>query len=166
MFNQYSKLKISPGQWLKLLPTTSFLKTQSLQTFFKRDLPENFEELHIPVYIGATNMNTAELMMFHKGELLNPLLGSIAIPGVFPSVKYQDYLLNDGGIVDNFPTQLAQTAYPNHKIIGIALNKFRENENPKNLISTFLTAYAIVMRKDLIKRSKEIEVAFYEDIDC
>jgi hypothetical protein len=23
-----------------------------------------------------------------------------------------------------------------------------------------------VMRKDLIKRSKEIEVAFYEDIDC
>ncbi|MDR3168954.1 MAG: patatin-like phospholipase family protein [Candidatus Peribacteria bacterium] len=166
MFNQYSKLKITPGQWLKFLPTTSFLKTQSLQTFFKRDLPQNFEELHIPVYIGATNMNTAELMVFHKGELLSPLLGSIAIPGIFPSVKYQKHLLNDGGIVDNFPTQLAQTTYPNHKIIGVALNKFRENKNPTNLISTFLTAYAIVMRKDLVKKSKEIEVAFYEDIDC
>jgi predicted acylesterase/phospholipase RssA len=90
----------------------------------------------------------------------------MALPGVFPSVKYQHYLLNDGGIVDNFPTVTAQEAYPRHKIMGIALNKFQEDKNPKNLIQTLITAYAIVMRKDLVKRSKDIDIAFYEDIDC
>ncbi|MDR0608241.1 MAG: patatin-like phospholipase family protein [Candidatus Peribacteria bacterium] len=137
-----------------------------MQTFFKRDLPQRFEELSIPVYIGTTDMNTAEFVVFHQGELLSPLLGSIAIPGIFPSVKYQKRLLNDGGLVDNFPTQLAHNTYPYHQIIGVALNKFKEHENPVNLISVLLTAYAIIMRKDLIKKSKEIDIAFYEAIDC
>jgi NTE family protein len=111
-------------------------------------------------------MNTAELIMFNQGKLLEPLLGSMALPGVFPSIKYQQYLLNDGGIVDNFPTVLAQEQYPNHKIIGVALNKFKEDKNPKNLIQTLITAYAITMRKDLVQRSKEIEISFYENIEC
>jgi NTE family protein len=117
-------------------------------------------------FIGATDMYTAQLILFQKGDLLEPLLGSMALPGIFPSVKYQNYLLNDGGIVDNFPTTLAKQQYPRHKIIGVALNKFKEDKHPKNLIETLMTAYEILMRKDLVKRSQEIDIAFYEILDC
>ncbi|MDR0859842.1 MAG: patatin-like phospholipase family protein [Candidatus Peribacteria bacterium] len=166
LFESFKDLNISPTNWLNLLPTKNFLKTKVLQERFKRDLPQTFEALKIPTYIGATDMNTAELIIFHEGKLLEPLLGSMALPGVFPSIKYQSYLLNDGGIIDNFPTTLAQQHYPNHKIIGVALNKFKEDKNPKNLIQTLITAYAIVMRKDLVQRSREIEISFYETIEC
>ncbi|MDR2540281.1 MAG: patatin-like phospholipase family protein [Candidatus Peribacteria bacterium] len=166
LFDTFKELNSSPTNWLNLLPTKNFLKTKILQERFKQDLPQAFEALKIPTYIGATDMNTAELIMFHEGRLLEPILGSMALPGVFPAVKYQNYLLNDGGIIDNFPTVLAQEQYPNHKIIGVALNKFKEGKNPKNLIQTLITAYAIVMRKDLVQRSKSIEISFYETIEC
>jgi predicted acylesterase/phospholipase RssA len=90
----------------------------------------------------------------------------MALPGIFPSVKYQNFLLNDGGIVDNFPTTLAQKHHPKHKIIGVALNKFEERQEPKNLISTLITSFEIMMRKDLLPKIKKIDIAFYEKVDC
>lgn len=90
----------------------------------------------------------------------------MAIPGIFPSVKYGNYLLNDGGIVDNFPTTTAKKKFPKHKIIGIALNMFEKNKKPKNLIETLLTSFEIMLRKDLVKRSEDIDISFYENIDC
>jgi NTE family protein len=133
---------------------------------FKADLPNTFEELNIKTYIGATDLYTAELIIFDKGELLEPLLGSIAIPGIFPNIAYKEYLLNDGGVVDNFPSGIAQKQYPNHHIIGVILNVFERNQDPKNLFDTLSISLEIMMRKDLIKRSKEIDIAFYEPIDC
>ncbi|MDR2416312.1 MAG: hypothetical protein LBD75_07120 [Candidatus Peribacteria bacterium] len=111
-------------------------------------------------------MYTANLIMFDKGNLLNPLLGSIALPGLFSSIKYQHYLLNDGGIIDNFPTSIAQKAYPHHSIIGVALNKFKEHQEPKNFVETLNLALEVTMRKDMVKRIKNIAISFYEDIDC
>lgn len=133
---------------------------------FKQDLPISFEELEIPTYIGATNMKTAKLIFFHKGELLSPILGTMALPGIFPSVKYENYLLNDGGIIDNFPTHQAQKTYPNNPIIGISLNMFKQNQEPKNIIETLMLSLEIMMRKDIVERVNEIEISFYDKIDC
>jgi NTE family protein len=111
-------------------------------------------------------MYTAKLIMFDKGNILHPLLGSMALPGIFPSVRYQNYLLNDGGIIDNFPTSIAQKAYPHHRIIGVALNKFKEYQEPKNFIETLNIALEVMMRKDMVERSKNIAISFYENIEC
>jgi NTE family protein len=129
-------------------------------------LPKTFEELSIKTYLGATDMYTANFILFDQGEIIPPLLGSTALPGVFPSVKYQQYLLNDGGIIDNFPTTIAKKAYPQHHIIGVALNKFKEHQEPKNIIETLSLALEVMMRKDMVKRTKDITIAFYEDMDC
>jgi NTE family protein len=137
-----------------------------IKKYFEEDLPQTFEELHIKTYLGATDMYTAHLILFEQGKIIPPLLGSIALPGVFPSIKYQQYFLNDGGIIDNFPTTIAQKAYPHHHIIGVALNKFQEHQEPKNVIETLSLALEVMMRKDMVKRSKDIAISFYEDIDC
>jgi NTE family protein len=142
------------------------LKNTIPQNLFKADLPNTFEELNIKTSIGATDLYTAELIIFDKGSLLEPLLGSIAIPGIFPNVAYQEYLLNDGGVIDNFPSDIAQKQYPNHHIIGVILNVFEKNQVPNNLFDTLSISLEIMMRKDLVKRSKEIDIAFYEPIDC
>lgn len=166
MFDKYKELNVSTTKWINIPPTENLLKTTTLEEEFEKDLPKTFDKLEKTVYIGATDMYTAKLILFNEGKLVPAVLGSMAIPGVFPSVKYQKYLLNDGGIIDNFPTTTAKRQYPNHKIIGIALNMFEKNKKPKNLIETLLTSFEIMLRKDLVKRSAEIDISFYENIDC
>ena len=104
--------------------------------------------------------------MFSKGRILEPLLGSMALPGIFPNVAYQGYLLNDGGVVDNFPSVIAQKQYPKHRIIGVVLDTFKKHQTPKNLIETLSISLGIMIGKDVIRRSQKLDIVFHEPIDC
>jgi predicted acylesterase/phospholipase RssA len=44
-------------------------------------------------------------------------MGSIALPVIFPPVKFGDCLLVDGGVIDNFPVLRAQKLYPDKEVI-------------------------------------------------
>lgn len=166
IFERLFEITVAPSKWLHLSFSSHLLKSTLPKKYFEEDLPHTFEELHIKTYVGATDMYTANFIVFDQGEIIPPLLGSIALPGIFPSVKYQHYLLNDGGIIDNFPTSIAQRTYPHHQIIGVALNKFKEHQEPKNIVETLILTLEVMMRKDIVKRIKEIALSFYEDIDC
>ena len=104
--------------------------------------------------------------MFHKGQIVEPLMGSIAIPGLFPNVVYQQYLLNDGGVVDNFPSGIAKKRYPKHRIIGVVLDTFEKKQTPKNLIETLALSFEILMRKDTIKKAQTLDLVFNDAIEC
>jgi NTE family protein len=41
----------------------------------------------------------------------------MSIPGVFPPVHYENYLFVDGGLLNNFPVDLAKKIYPHREII-------------------------------------------------
>ena len=166
IFNHAKELSLLSRSRINVFPKQYMLKTNPLQEYFKTDLPTHLEDLPIKTYIGATDIYTAKLELFSKGELLPPLLWSMALPGIFPSVKYQNFLLNDGWIIDNFPTTLAQKQYPNHNIIGVALNKFETYQEPKNLITTLITTFEVMMGKDLSEKLEQIPITFYEKIDC
>ncbi|HZS14624.1 MAG TPA: patatin-like phospholipase family protein [Candidatus Dormibacteraeota bacterium] len=61
-----------------------------------------FEELGIPLTVGATDLLTADLVYFHRGPVAPAVRASSAIPTVLPPVALRDRLLVDGGVVDNF----------------------------------------------------------------
>lgn len=166
IYDKFCNLDISPTKRISLHPKHYLLRTEVLEKKFHEDLPETYEELEIPLYIGATDLNTAKLIMFNHGELIPTVLGSMAIPGIFPTVPYEKYLLVDGGVVDNFPTTTAKRQYPNHKIIGIALNVFKKNKKISNIFNTLVTSFEIMLRKEQVKRSETIDLSFYEPIDC
>lgn len=90
----------------------------------------------------------------------------MALPGIFPSVKYQGCLLNDGGIINNFPVKEAQEAYPHHQVIGVALSKFTTSLEPKNLLSTLLNSYSIMINTFFVPEAKGVDYLFYDEIDC
>lgn len=64
---------------------------------------ERFEDLSIPLTILATDYQRGTPLVFNSGELLSPLKGTMAIPGVFAPVPFQDRILMDGGMVDPVP---------------------------------------------------------------
>jgi len=66
-----------------------------------------FEELSLPVHIVATNLETGGEAWFHSGSLVEPLLASAAMPGIFPPVTIDGVSYIDGGIANNVPVSKA-----------------------------------------------------------
>lgn len=64
-------------------------------------------DLPIPVSINATNISTGELHLFSPNTyVVDAILASSAFPGVFSPYQIGDTLYNDGGILNNFPTDV------------------------------------------------------------
>jgi NTE family protein len=67
---------------------------------------ERFEDLKIPLSVTATDFWQRKLIVFDSGPLIEAVMASAALPGVFPPVKHKDRLLVDGGIINPVPYDL------------------------------------------------------------
>lgn len=68
----------------------------------------DFSELPIPFACVASDVVNGKKVVLDKGSLPEAMRSSMAIPGVFTPVRKDSMLLVDGGIVDNFPTDIAK----------------------------------------------------------
>lgn len=146
---------------LNILSKKSLLKSKGLFEQFQKDLPKDISKLSPKVYIGTTNANTGKFSVYFKGDLSTILLWSISIPGIFPTVDYKDQVLMDGGVTNNFPVDIAKKHYPNNEIIGIALNRFRENQKIHTVIDILSIAFEILLRNNTIENLALVDHEFY-----
>jgi len=79
-------------------------------------------------------------------------------------VAYQNYVLMDGGASNNFPVNRAKKKYPDNKIIGIALNKFKEQQKIKNIFDNLSISFEILLRNHTIENMSDVDHLFYKDI--
>ena len=134
---------------LKLPPVTSIIEEKPVQKMYKKDLPSTFSKLKKKVYIWATDLTTWKYKIFHTWELIPALMWSIALPVIFPPVRYGDYLLADGGIIDNFPVLRAKKLYPNHEIIWVTVSSFKKHQKVTNLLSSAMVSWNLMLSKDI-----------------
>ena len=64
-----------------------------------------FEELNIPLTTVATDIVNNVKIESNKGDLINAIKASIAIPGVLTPTYVNDNLCVDGGLIDPVPLQ-------------------------------------------------------------
>jgi NTE family protein len=64
---------------------------------------ERFEDAAVPLHIVASDVFSGEEVLLSEGLVLDAVLASTAIPGVFPPVPWNERMLVDGGIVNNTP---------------------------------------------------------------
>lgn len=62
-----------------------------------------FEEAQIPYSIVATDQETGDEVLFNSGDLIEPLLASAAMPGIFPPVMIGGRPYIDGGVSNAVP---------------------------------------------------------------
>jgi NTE family protein len=80
----------------------SLFSQEPLRRLIRRHVTfENLEDALIPVHVVATDMRSGEEVLLSKGDPVDAILASAAIPAVFPSVRIGDRDLMDGGIADN-----------------------------------------------------------------
>lgn len=69
--------------------------------------PRTFEELKMPAHVVATDIASGDEVWFSSGEILEKLLASAAMPGVFPPVAIDGVGYIDGGVANNVPVSRA-----------------------------------------------------------
>jgi len=68
----------------------------------------DFHRLPIPFECVATDVGSGEMVVLDSGYLATALRATMAIPGVFAPVAFEDKLLIDGGLVNNLPVDVVQ----------------------------------------------------------
>jgi NTE family protein len=110
---------IQPSDMLSFFKETPLLKynlftinkpglfdTNKYLIYFEKYFPINaFEALEKQLHVVVTNLQDGQPEFFNKGELLNIVLASAALPPVFSPVSIDGTLYADGGIMNNFPIE-------------------------------------------------------------
>ncbi|GJH39723.1 phospholipase [Capnocytophaga sp. HP1101] len=103
--------------------------------FFKKHFKcPTFEELKLPLIVTATNLLNGKVQYFNKGELIQPLIASAALPPYFSPVRIGDSLYCDGGLLNNFPIEPLKNQCDT--IIGSFVNPL-ETITEKDLSNSF-----------------------------
>jgi NTE family protein len=80
----------------------------ALRRLLRERLPaQTFADLVVPFECVAASVERAREQWFDSGDLIEPVLASCALPGVFPPVRIGDEHFFDGGLVNSIPLDRA-----------------------------------------------------------
>lgn len=97
----------------------------------------NFNKLPIPFACVSANVVNGDQVVFHEGVLSTAMRASMAIPGVFTPVRVDSMVLVDGGIVNNYPADVAK-AMGADIIIGVDVQNVLKSANKLNSVPEIL----------------------------
>lgn len=80
-----------------------------------------FAELEIPCALTAVDLNCGCEVILDNGLVKNALMATIAVPGIFPSHPWQDWVLVDGGVLDPVPVSVARSLAPSLPVVAVTL---------------------------------------------
>ncbi len=109
--HEYKKFfsRMTKKQFLKLYapadPRRGLVSHSRIKKFFYEELGimENIEDLDVKVTIAATRIPQMKVEYLREGPLIDAIMCSISIPGIFPSYIYKGNHYLDGGIRDPIP---------------------------------------------------------------
>ena len=89
-----------------------------------------FEDLNIPFSCVAVDLKNRKEVVFNKGDVLQAIRASIAIPGYLEPQIINDISLYDGGIMNPIPIDLVKKN-PGDLVIAVDLNTYETNFNSR-----------------------------------
>ncbi|MEM5595710.1 patatin-like phospholipase family protein [Niallia circulans] len=114
---------------------------------------KNLEELDIPVAIVATDLLTAEKVVFTKGPIADAVRASISIPGIFVPEKIDGRLLVDGGVIDRVPVSVVKEMGADI-VIAVDVAKVNIHTDISNIYDVIMRSLDI-MQMELVE-SREV----------
>ena len=98
------KLRLS---FMRVFKKESILDPADVEEMFTSQIEDSLIE-KLPLRFGAvaTDLLSGRDVLLEQGSLIRALQASSAIPGIFPPLKYNGYLLVDGGASDSIPADI------------------------------------------------------------
>lgn len=139
------------------LPRDGLLNFDKLQHTITRFISaKNIEDLPIPFYIAASNLNDGVIEYFDKGELGKTVQASASIPVLFSPVKINGKKYVDGGIFDNVP--IAPLSGKCESIIAINISPMQKADKLNNLIDIAARTFHLSVESTSIHKKEECDI--------
>jgi NTE family protein len=94
--------------WNLVTRADAIFDGQALRALLVRNLGElSFDDCKVPLHIVATDHLSGDEVVLSSGSVVDALMASTAIPGIFPPVAIGGRELVDGGVTNNTPLSTA-----------------------------------------------------------
>jgi NTE family protein len=139
------------------LPREGLLQINAVLKILKCSLrAKTFEELKIPLFVTATDLNNGKAEYFSKGDLFDPVMASASIPVLFQPVVINNFQYVDGGVLDNLPLKPIEKKCK--VLIGSFVNPIGYMEKVSGLINIAERTFMLSMTKELLEKSKKFDL--------
>jgi len=139
------------------LPREGLLQIGGIIKILKTNLhAKTFEELKIPLYVSATDLNNGKAEYFSEGDLLDPVIASASIPVLFQPVIIYDISYVDGGVLDNLPLKPIENKC--RFLIGSFVNPVGYMEKCSGLINIAERTFMLSMSKEINEKAKRFDL--------
>lgn len=99
----------------------------------------DFDKLMVPFRCVVADIDTTAQMVMRRGDLSTAVRGSMSLPLVFAPVVINNKLVYDGGMYNNFPSDVAMLDFKPDVIIGSRVAQRYEKPDQDDIISQLLT---------------------------
>lgn len=124
-------------------------QTDGLETFLSNNIKyKNIEELPVPLCVVAVDLKTGIEYDFSHGDLVKIVAGSCAVPAIFAPVSYKDYLLIDGGVMNNIPANVLRDEGCDIVITVDVNSKRGGGTTSLKTLDTIMASFGIMMKNN------------------
>src|SRR5437867_2234309 len=123
-----------------------------------------FEDLHIPLAVVATDLTSGEPVVFTQGNLVDAIRASCAFPGLFEPVEIGTRCLADGGLVAPVPTEAARSMGA-QTVIGVSVGLQDGNRGvPTNIFQVVSRAVGAAQKHQLEVWERHADLVLRPDV--
>ena len=120
---------------------------------------KTFDDLKIPCAVTAVDAKTGSEVVISEGYLRDGVLATIALPGIFPPHRLNNWELMDGGVLNPVPVTVARMLSPDLPIVAVVLN------DPLDIpVRTYAIPVPAIWPKQITDRIYRLHVAQAFDI--
>lgn len=139
------------------LPRYGILQISGIVKILEAHLrARTFEDLKIPFFVAATNLNHGRIDYFSKGELIQPVIASSSIPVLFKPVIIGNDSYVDGGVMDNLPVKPIENLCS--YFIGSFVNPSGHQKEFSSLIDIAERTFTLNLYKEALEKSKRFDL--------
>lgn len=101
---QYNNKKVFRSLIDLCFPKLAFAKGRKIRALLEKHINrKTFQDIKFPFKVVACNLNRRQQVIYDTGALVDAVMASIAIPGVFAPARVNGDLIVDGGIIEPVP---------------------------------------------------------------
>lgn len=119
---------------------------------------DDFSKLPIPFMCVATNLESGNMQIFEKGDLVQSIMASSAFPSLMDPVKVGDSIYIDGAMTVNYPSKPLKDKGIDI-VIGVDLNQdLSKREDLNNIIAILNQIIDMNIHKDTKRQYKYTDI--------
>jgi len=124
-----------------------------------------FTDLRIPCAVVAVDLKAGREVVLDQGRVVDAVLATIAVPGVFPPKEYGGVQLVDGAVLNPVPVSVARKLAPKMPVVAVILDIVNEVTTSFNNLPLPLPVPAPIVERLTRTRVAQAFNIFLQSVD-